>query len=115
MNLATTDDMNPEIFGLIWLDDADEIAAKSTRQTDQALRSIINDLQKFQDIDKCQKYIQQKSTNDRLVLIVSGDFGRKIIPSIQELQQVMSIYVYCQDKQTNKQWTKEYGKVKVYH
>ena len=115
MNLVTTDDMSPEIFGLIWLDDVGEIAAKDTRQTEQALRSIINDLKKFEDIDKCQKYIEQKSTNDRLMLIVSGHLGRKIIPSIHALRQVMSIYVYCQDKESNKQWTKEYGKVKVYH
>ncbi|CAF3908988.1 unnamed protein product, partial [Rotaria sp. Silwood1] len=46
-------------------------------------------------------------------MIVSGQLGREIIPSIHELQQVISIYVYCIDKKGHEQWARNFAKVKA--
>ncbi|CAF4524151.1 unnamed protein product, partial [Rotaria socialis] len=105
------EDMRLEIFHLIWLDA--NANGKETRDTEQKLRSIINNLKKFQDVKQCQKYIEERSKNDRLVMIVSGQFGREIVPFIHELRQVISIYVYCFDKVRNKQWSDKFSKVKA--
>ncbi|CAF1567601.1 unnamed protein product [Rotaria magnacalcarata] len=105
------EDMRLEIFYLIWLDA--NANGKETRDTEQKLRSIINNLKKFQDVKQCQKYIEERSKNDRLVMIVSGQFGREIVPSIHKLRQVISIYVYCFDKVRNKQWADKFAKVKA--
>jgi hypothetical protein len=106
-----TDDKNLEIFSLIWLDD--NLNIKDIRDTEQKLRSIINHLKKFQDIKECQQYIEQRSKKDRLILIVIGQLGREIVPSIHNLRQVMSIYVYCMDKKSNEQWACKFAKVKL--
>ncbi|CAF4427999.1 unnamed protein product [Rotaria magnacalcarata] len=103
--------MRLEIFYLIWLDA--NANGKETRDTEQKLRSIINNLKKFQDVKQCQKYIEERSKNDRLVMIVSGQFGREIVPSIHKFRQVISIYVYCFDKVRNKQWSDKFAKVKA--
>jgi hypothetical protein len=104
------DDKQFEIFCLIWLDD--NVQDNEIRNAEQKLRSIINYLKKFQDVKQCQKYIEQSSQKDRLILIVSGRLGREIVPSINKLRQVISIYVYCMDKQRNKKWAAEFSKVK---
>ena len=96
---TNADDNHLEIFGLIWLDA--DVNIKGTRDTEQKLRTIINHLKKFHDVEQCQQYIEQRSQKDRLVLIVSGRFGREIVPSIHKLRQVTSIYVYCMDKKGN--------------
>ncbi|CAF2976839.1 unnamed protein product [Rotaria socialis] len=84
------EDKRLEIFYLIWLD------------------------ANANDVKQCQKYIEERSTNDRLVMIVSGQFGREIVPSIHKLRQVISIYVYCFDKVCkNKQWSDKFAKVKA--
>jgi hypothetical protein len=108
---TNTDDKHLEIFCLIWLDV--NLNVKETRDTEQKLRSIINHLKKFQDVKQCQQYIQQRSKNDRLILIVSGRFGQEIVPSIHKLRQVISIYVYCMDKKNNEQWASKFPKVKL--
>ena len=59
---TNTDDQPLEIFCLIWLDD--NIDAKDNRDTEQKLRSIINRSRKFQDVEQCQKYIEQRSQKD---------------------------------------------------
>ncbi|CAF3299344.1 unnamed protein product [Rotaria sp. Silwood2] len=108
---TTSEDMRLEIFCLIWLDS--NITAKDNRDTEQRLRSIINRFKKFQDVKECQTYIEHQSQQDRIVMITSGSLGQEIVSSIHKLRQVISIYVYCMDKQRNKQWADKFPKVKA--
>ncbi|CAF4959412.1 unnamed protein product, partial [Rotaria sp. Silwood1] len=103
--------MRLEIFCLIWLDT--NANATEIRDTEQRLRSIINHLKKFKDVEQCQKYIEERSQKDRLVMIVSGQLGREIVPVIHQLRQVISIYVYCFDKKRNEKWACKFAKVKA--
>ena len=96
-----------EMFCLIWLD----ANTHESRNTEQKLRSIINQLKKFHDVDQCEKFIQSTSSQDRLIFIVSGQLGRTILPKIHHFRQVTSIYIYCMDKKNNQHWS-SYAKVK---
>ncbi|CAF3774854.1 unnamed protein product, partial [Rotaria sp. Silwood1] len=108
---TNTDDMRLEIFCLIWLDT--NANATEIRDTEQRLRSIINHLKKFKDVEQCQKYIEERSQKDRLGMLVSGQFVREIVPVIHQLRQVISIYVYCFDKKRNEKWACKFAKVKA--
>ncbi|CAF5051564.1 unnamed protein product, partial [Rotaria sp. Silwood1] len=46
-------------------------------------------------------------------MIVSDEFGKEIVPSVQNLRQVMSIYVYSMNKEINEQWASRFVKVKA--
>lgn len=111
MTLSTKTDDNLEIFSLIWLD---SLVNQSSENLDcqRKLRNSINYLKTFEDSDQCEQYIRNLSSNDRLILIVSGRFGQQILPGIHNLRQVIAIYVYCMHKQSNEQWTKKFNKVK---
>ena len=100
-----------ELFCLIWLDPGANV--EETAYAEQQLRSLINYFQRFQDVRKCQKYIQECSENDRLILIVSGQLGEAIVPAIHDYQQVVSIYVYCMNKKRNELWSSKHSKVKL--
>jgi plasmid stabilization system protein ParE len=103
-------DENLETFSLIWLD-AKVNQTKENRQAQQNLRHIINHIKIFEDRHQCEQYILSLSPHDRVVLIVSGRCGRKIVPQIHQLRQISSIYVYCMDREGNEQWAKNYTKV----
>jgi hypothetical protein len=103
-------DNDLELFSLIWLDANNTI--NDSRDTQRNLRSIINQLKIFQDPQECQQYIEQRPKEDRLVVIVSGQMGRVVIPIIHRYQQVSSIYVYCNDTKNNEQWTSQFPKVR---
>jgi hypothetical protein len=110
--LKNIDDQQLEIFCIIWLDDNTQTS--DNRDTEQHLRSIINRLKRFKDVEQCENYINQRSLEDRLILIVSGRLGRKIVPTIHTVRQVISIYVYCMDEAGNKEWSKKYTKVTIF-
>ena len=101
---------NLEIFSLVWVDTAINISQENL-DTQRRLRTIINHLRTFEDSFDCEKYIRSVSNHDRIVIIVSGLSGRQLVPRIHQLRQVCSIYVYCMDRKTNEQWTKNYTKV----
>ncbi|CAF3680524.1 unnamed protein product [Adineta steineri] len=104
-------DGNLETYSLIWLDGKVNKTEENLK-TQQKLRQIINHLKTFTDKEQCQEYISSVSQQDRLVIIVSGHFGRQLVPIIHPLRQVSSIYVYCMDKKANEQWANEFNKVK---
>ncbi|CAF4052026.1 unnamed protein product [Rotaria magnacalcarata] len=76
-------------------------------------RSVLSGLMpKFQDAEQCQKNFERQSQKDRLVIIVSDPSGHEITPYIHRLRQVISIYVYCMNKETDKQWADKFVKVR---
>ena len=106
--ITTSDNVEHlELFSLVWLDDN----IKEDRGTQQKLQAIINHLKKFHDVHACQKYIEERPKDDRIVLIVNGRLGQDLMPSVHNLPQVSSIYVYCMNKQENEQWAHEFTKV----
>ncbi|CAF1403772.1 unnamed protein product [Adineta steineri] len=108
---TSINDQELEKFCIVWLDD--NTNTTNTRNTEQKLRSIINRLKKFQNVQQCKKYIEERSPTERLVMIVSGRLGREIVPLIQKVRQVISIYVYCMDEKGNKEWSRKFAKVKA--
>jgi hypothetical protein len=109
---SQSNDDNLEMFNLIWLDSAANNAVNEYIQ--EKLRSFINHLKKFNNKNACQKYIEQRRKEDRLVIIVSGRFGREIVPDIHDLREILSIYVYCMDKKLNEEWACQFSKVIFY-
>jgi hypothetical protein len=104
---------NLETYGLLWLD-ASVNSLQENIQAQQQLRSSINHLLTFEDDQQCLQYIQSAPKDDRIILIVSGRFGRIIVPQIVQLRQIISIYVYCIDEKANEQWTLHFSKVSTF-
>ncbi|CAF0772384.1 unnamed protein product [Rotaria sordida] len=96
---------------VIWLD-ASANSSQENINAQKQLRTSVNNLLIFEDDKQCLQHIHSMSKNDRIILIVSGRLGRIIVPKIAQLQQIISIYVYCQDKKANEQWAKQFSKVK---
>ncbi|CAF3367470.1 unnamed protein product [Rotaria socialis] len=106
------DDSSLEIYSLIWLNpsfhDSEEIV-----KAQKKLRSSINHLNIFENSYECEEYIRSaNSTCNRFIIIINDELARQIIPRIQQLQQVYSIYIHCLDKQTNLPWSQQYLKIK---
>jgi len=101
---------NLETFSLLWLD-AQVDTSEENRQAQKQLRNIINHLKIFDNENDCQQYILSISPQDRVVFIVSGRLGQIIVPQVHHLRQIISIYIYCRNKQANELWSKNFTKV----
>ncbi|CAF1073745.1 unnamed protein product [Rotaria sp. Silwood1] len=105
------DDSNLEIYSLIWLDPTfhnnDEIV-----KAQQKLRISINYLKIFENCYQCEEYIRSVNSFNRFILIINDELARQIVPRIEQLRQVYSIYIHCLDKIINQQWAKQFLKIK---
>lgn len=110
-DFSRTDDRrkNLEIFSLIWFD----IDFEKSPCTEQTLRSTINYMTKFNDVDKCKTYIEQTSIYDRLVIIVSDELSEKLVRSIHHFRQVTAIYIYSKDMESTRTWICDFVKVSL--
>ncbi|CAF4127279.1 unnamed protein product, partial [Adineta steineri] len=104
-SISKRNDNHLESFSLIWLTNNENIDIQ------KELRSIINHIETFHDVEECKNYIEKTPENDQLVLVTNDEFGRQIIPLIHQLRQISSIYINSQDEQ----WTNDTPKIKGIH
>ena len=96
---------------LVWLDSSVN-ETEDNQAIQKTLREIINYFKAFDDLNKCHRYMSSLSPQDRVILIVSGRFGRELVPRIHSHPQILAIYVYCFDKEANEKWSKPFSKVR---
>jgi hypothetical protein len=101
---------NLETTYLIWLDTSVN-KSKENLDAQQQIRTIINHLKTFENVQDCEQHLHQISKDDRIFLIVNGRLGQEIVPRIHHYRQIFSIYVYCMDKNLNEEWAKHFFKV----
>lgn len=102
-----------ESISLVWLDSTVNDNEES-RELQTRLRSIANHLQTFDNCEQCENYLINQE-QERIILIVSGRLGQMIIEKIHQLKQVISIFVYCLNKEANELWANKYKKVFIYY
>lgn len=108
--MACVSETELETYSILWLD-------TNTNQNDanqkarQQLRSIINHVKAFNNLDTFRGYIEGVSKQHQLILIVNEVLGRQIAPSIHKLPQVASIYIYNLDKNSSEEWINSFTKV----
>jgi hypothetical protein len=109
-NNHRADNNNAENFVLIWLDPSVNSDENSNAQ--KKLANIHTNFKKFTSVADAEKSIRQFAVTNRVILIVSGGFGKEIVPRIHQLEQVLMIYVFCVKRETHIEWAKEFDKVK---
>jgi len=103
---------NLELISLVWLDNMAD-ATEENRNIQDKLRSVVNHLKIFDNCQQCENYLQQEinEKENKIILIVSGRLGQQIIENIHHLKQIISIFVFCMNKEKNELWAKKYKKV----
>ncbi|CAF4328602.1 unnamed protein product, partial [Adineta steineri] len=101
-----------ETFILVWLDlKVDKSEQNQTLQ--KRLRQYTTSLVTFNDLELCEQWIKTRLNDEKILFIVSGALGRKILPNIHQLKSIVAIYVFCLRPQYHITWTKDYAKVRA--
>ena len=100
-----------ETFLLVWLDP--HVNANTENQkTQRRLQKILTRLVTFDNIESCEQWVKINGNNEKIILIVSGAYGKQIVPKIHYLPSIISIHVYCLDINLNKTWASNYPKIR---
>ena len=102
-----------ENYLVVWLDQTleDVIADDDSRDIVDQLRSIVNAVNTFNDIDRCVDFLSDIK-DEKAFMIISGSLGQQIISYIHDIAQLHSIYIFCGSKIKHEQWAQDWPKIK---
>lgn len=89
MGNAPREKGNVEYFILVYLN-----STKPDGSVVKRLRGLVNFLKIFDDSDDCIAFINTIS-NEKVILILSDIFTNSILTRIEDLQQIFTIYIIC--------------------
>jgi hypothetical protein len=97
---------------LVWLDDS-QLDAEERIANEQLLRVLDPKLTVYDTVPKFLASLRSGSGDPGFVLITSGKLGQQAVLDAHEIERVMSIYVFCFDRETHEKWASKYSKVIV--
>ena len=96
---------------LFWLDaDLDESKAHFKNSLER-LRSVVASIITFQDVKECINFLNEISQQN-VFIIVSGSLVRQVVPDLENMSQVQSVYIFCGNKAIHEEWASKMPKVK---
>ncbi|CAF1327052.1 unnamed protein product [Rotaria sordida] len=100
------------LLQLVWLDV--NIHRDINREFWTRIREIYPEAIEFGDQDECLRFLESGVDDPRrFIFIVSGVLGEKLVPDIQQHENILSIYVYCANICKHEEWSRQYEKVTV--
>ena len=98
-------------FQLIWLDSDFNEANPHFKKSLENLHQTVTSITTFTDADECVDFMYEIKEG-KIFLIVSGSLGRHVVPCIETMSQLESIYVLCDNKVRHEGWASRISKVK---
>ena len=98
-------------FQVIWLDRNFNEANMHLKKFLDNLHQTVTSITTFKDVDECVDFMDDIE-DGKIFLIVSDYLGQHVVPCIEKMSQLESIYVFCDNKMINEEWTSKISKVK---
>jgi hypothetical protein len=99
-------------FHLVWLNEnINEDNNDDCCNSIIKLQQFINTVNIFTDADECIDFITDYK-EEKVLMMISGEFSQIIISVAQEISQVSSIYIFSEDTAQHDNWAQQSPKVK---
>ncbi|CAF4296082.1 unnamed protein product, partial [Rotaria sordida] len=98
-------------FLLVWLDANIDESKEDIQNSLKHLRRIVASITTFTDAQQCFDYLSG-ITKEKAFMIVSGSLGQQIVPEMEAMPQLESVYVFCGNQSYNEEWANKVSKIK---
>lgn len=102
---------NVENFVVVWLNASVDDQNEDIKESKSELQLIVNDIRIFTDVVSAVDWMKTVH-NEKVVLVISGSFGETVVPAMENLVQIRTIYIFSSDKEKHEEWMGKYRKVK---
>ena len=96
---------------LVWLDSKIDEKSNDCRNTIAQLRRAVDTVKIFTDCEQCIQFLENID-KEKACMVVSGALGQQIVPRLQNMSQVDSIFIFCGNRKYHEQWAKDWSKIK---
>jgi tetratricopeptide (TPR) repeat protein len=96
-------------FHLVWLDESIDETKDDCRNSITKLQQVVNTVNTFIDYDECIDFITD--IEEKVFMVVSGQFSQTIISIVQDISQVNCVYIFRESNMPYEKLAKEWPKV----
>ncbi|CAF0831421.1 unnamed protein product [Rotaria sordida] len=96
LNRVQTNRKNYEDFIVVWLDENIQ-KIDDTQKVIAELRKMMNRLEIFDNKECCLDFLRGIK-REKLLLVLSDSFGQCVLPQINSIPQLASVYIFSADK-----------------
>ncbi|CAF0834501.1 unnamed protein product [Rotaria sordida] len=96
LNRVQTNRKNYEDFIVVWLDENIQ-KIDDTQKVIAELRKMMNRLEIFDNKECCLDFLRGIK-REKLLLVLSDSFGQYVLPQINSIPQLASVYIFSADK-----------------
>ena len=96
---------------IVWFDPNISVSDENILGSLNQLRPLINTIKIFTDVNECLDFFSHVK-KEIIFMIVSGTAGKQLVPEIEKMTHIDSIYVFCINKSQHQLWAKQYRKVR---
>lgn len=99
-------------YVIMWLD-TNVNKTEDNLKFQSMLRQLSDQVKVYDNVEECETEIRQQGASalENIYLIVSGSFGQVFVPKINDIAQIVGIFVFCSNVTMNEEWAKNYPKV----
>ena len=96
---------------LIWSDSNTDQSTNAGQNAITHLRDAVNNINTLINNEKCIQFLQEMG-DKKACMIISGSIGQQIVPYLQNLPQIESIFIFCSNEGYPAKWIKDWSKIK---
>ncbi|CAF0879227.1 unnamed protein product [Adineta steineri] len=100
---------------LLWLDTSIDQTNEDYENTLKQIQTITHDVNVFTQRDACIDFLTDTQEEIKSFLIVKDTMSQQIMPLINDIPQLDSIYIFNATEIPHEQWTKRCNKIKSVH
>ena len=98
-------------FLFVWLDANLDESTTDFKNSLERLRNVVASIITFQDVKECINFLNEMS-QEKIFIIISGALGRQVVPDLEDMPQVQSVYIFCGKKAIHEEWASQMPKVR---
>ncbi|CAF2141108.1 unnamed protein product, partial [Rotaria magnacalcarata] len=109
-HIVDCEQIEPIVKYLLWLTPNINQSQDNLKLQEKLHELFPDNFRPYEKEEECEMFIDKKK-NDEILLIVTGQIGRHLVPKLHDLLQLRAVFVYCMDKGGNQKWSKNFPKV----
>ncbi|CAF0810477.1 unnamed protein product [Adineta steineri] len=102
-------------YVLLWVDTSIHQTNEDYENTLKQIRTITDDVNVFTQRDACIEFLTNAQDDIRSVLVVKDTIAQQIMPFINDIPQLDSVYIFNDIKSLQEEWATKWRKIKSVH
>ncbi|CAF3375498.1 unnamed protein product [Rotaria sp. Silwood2] len=100
-----------ETHVVLWLNENIDPTNDDYQNTIARLHDVVNEVEPCRTVEECIQHLHE--SNQQTAFVISSEsLGQHLVPVIHDIPELDAIYIFCNNKPRDEEWTENWRKIK---